>query len=226
MKELRQILKASTLNQRGVLSQLKRKQDFVEYLNENLPGDEWEAAMNGRATTASIEIESAQVMEDSQKTDDAKVIQSIRKGKRNGSRPISMPPQPGVLSSPAQTSPKGALFERIYELYPPVKDQECLAIGEHDVRQLYHPILRNPRMTDMDVVFVGTASCSPGMTRGVSCTALRVNGNTQRSLHGVPHGVREGADDSVAFAGGTWLFDCGECTQASNSHFRIPCSAV
>ncbi|KAL7580217.1 hypothetical protein ACA910_012962 [Epithemia clementina (nom. ined.)] len=40
----------------------------------------------------------------------------------------------------------------------------------------------------MELIFVGTASCTPGATRGVSCTALR-------------------------FQGGTWIFDVGECTQ-------------
>jgi hypothetical protein len=29
------------------------------------------------------------------------------------------------------------------------------------------------------------------------------------------HGVPEGTDDSGSNSGGTWLFDCGECTQAS-----------
>ncbi|OEU11088.1 Metallo-hydrolase/oxidoreductase, partial [Fragilariopsis cylindrus CCMP1102] len=44
----------------------------------------------------------------------------------------------------------------------------------------------------MDIIFIGTASCTPSMTRGVSCTALR--------LHSLP-------------GSGTWLFDCGEGTQ-------------
>ena len=36
VKELRQILKNSELNQRGILSRLKLKRDLVDFLNENL----------------------------------------------------------------------------------------------------------------------------------------------------------------------------------------------
>jgi hypothetical protein len=203
VKELRQLLKESTLNRRGILSQLKRKQDLVEFLNENLEGSEWEAMLNEKTTDTSKEIQDVPKV-NSKATVTSKEIKDVPKEntKVSGSRPMSMP---------AQKSPKDAIFEKVYGLYPPVKEQECTAIGENDVRQMYHPIFTNSKTTDMDVIFVGTASCSPGMTRGVSCTALRLNGNTQRSLHGVP----EGTDDSGSSSGGTWLFDCGECTQAS-----------
>lgn len=42
--------------------------------------------------------------------------------------------------------------------------------------------------SDMDVTFLGTASCSPSISRGVSCTAVRYNSDL-------------------------WLFDCGESVQ-------------
>ena len=44
------------------------------------------------------------------------------------------------------------------------------------------------RHSDMEVIFLGTASCVPSTTRGVSCTALK-------------------------YAGKTWLIDAGEGTQ-------------
>jgi len=95
-------------------------------------------------------------------------------------------------------------------------------LGENDFRQIYHPMLRkhsksvavstegdtefngtpaiqtsnNVLSGDMDLIFVGTASCTPSVTRGVSCTALR--------LHMMSNKRR---------APGTWLFDCGESTQ-------------
>ncbi|GMI01835.1 hypothetical protein TrVE_jg3610 [Triparma verrucosa] len=54
-----------------------------------------------------------------------------------------------------------------------------------------HPCLQSLPPSDLDVVFLGTASCSPSITRGVSCTALRLNWRS----------------------GGIHLFDCGESTQ-------------
>ena len=105
--------------------------------------------------------------------------------------------------------------------------QVVTGLGDNDFRQTYHPMLRRQQQQqqqhddddivtnnhqdkdrgtsalsgDMDLIFVGTASCSPSVTRGVSCTALRVN--------------LAGSDAVQRRTTGTWLFDCGECTQVS-----------
>ena len=95
------------------------------------------------------------------------------------------------------------------------------------MRQIHHPMLANATLSDLDVVFVGTASCSPGVTRGVSCTALRLNWRRRRKAVGsaevggsVGEALANGAlvdgkyDEGTDIgAGGTWLFDCGESTQ-------------
>lgn len=190
IKELRQILKDSTLNRRGIISKLKRKQDLVDFLASNLALSDREAVLheNKDSSLKKIAIDSP-------------------------AHPISMPKRLGVRK-PNVLSPKDALFKKVYDMYPPLKDQECTSLGEEDVRQQWHPLLKEfgtRKRGDMDIIFVGTASCSPGITRGVSCTALRLNSNRQRPLAGVPTGQYE--ENADASSGGTWLFDCGECTQ-------------
>lgn len=181
VKDLRHILKSNTdLNKRGVITQLKLKKDLVEYLHQNL-------------SPAFFDSDS-------------------RMKNRSLSIPISMP----KVAETAKDSvmKKNDMFERIYQQYPSLRDPGFTSrLGEGDVRQLHHPIFEGEqnRLTgDMDIVFVGTASCTPGVSRGVSCTALRLNWN-RRSIHGVPGGVSE--PSSSGFSGGTWLFDAGECTQ-------------
>ncbi|KAL7493677.1 hypothetical protein ACHAWT_010559 [Skeletonema menzelii] len=92
-------------------------------------------------------------------------------------------------------------------------------IGENDMRHQYHPMLANATQTDMDVVFVGTASCTPGVTRGVSCTAIRLNWRNNREFDQVMNGgerrKHNPQEPQRPSTGGTWLFDCGESTQLS-----------
>ncbi len=91
-------------------------------------------------------------------------------------------------------------------------------IGEGDIRQRFHPILRKAAPTDMDIVFIGTASCTPGVTRGVSCTAVRLNWRSSRPYLGDGQDKKKTAKENGFVeergpTGGTWLFDCGEATQ-------------
>ena len=55
--------------------------------------------------------------------------------------------------------------------------------------------------TDMDMTFLGTASCIPSITRGVSCIAFRFNGDL-------------------------WLFDCGEASQIQIQKSRVKASKI
>lgn len=82
-------------------------------------------------------------------------------------------------------------------------------LAEADMRQIYHPMLKNATQSDLDIIFVGTASCTPGMTRGVSCTALRLNWRSKK-VYTEGNDIRDNRG-----AMGTWLFDCGEATQLS-----------
>ena len=198
VKELRQLLKDSNLQERGLLSKLKRKEDLVKYLEEHF--------LNARAadvrpvTTCSTDEDSS-----SQK-------ERIR---------VAFPPlvssERSSLETPTQLknplAGRDAFFDKIYEMYPSLRDDNCTRLGEDDVRQRHHLMLQNASTSDMDLIFVGTASCTPGLTRGVSCTALRLN--WRRRYH---PSDGEKVPEHTSFTGGTWIFDVGECTQVSNNN--------
>jgi len=118
-------------------------------------------------------------------------------------------------------SKKDLIMEEVLSKYPLAWEKtEEMGIGEKDIRVGCHPMLRDGvKSSEMDVAFIGTASCTPGVTRGVSCTALRLNWRRNTgSLSLLKVNGDTGAppitiEDSYNFLGGTWLFDCGECTQ-------------
>jgi hypothetical protein len=190
VKDLRQLLKDSTMLERGVLSKLKRKQDIIGYLQQNLaPSD---ASPDTRDSTPPP-------LQPPHIDPSPEPSQSFAPRVRTGSMP--------QLKSPS----KDDMFEYVYDQYPPLREENCTGLGDDDVRQAHHPMLKAATYSDMDVITLGTASCSPGITRGVSCTALRLH--WQRRYLPTSGGP---VVEQTSFQGGTWLFDVGECTQVSS----------
>eukprot|EP00428_Durinskia_dybowskii_P086497 CAMPEP_0170443982 /NCGR_PEP_ID=MMETSP0117_2-20130122/48278_1 /TAXON_ID=400756 /ORGANISM="Durinskia baltica, Strain CSIRO CS-38" /LENGTH=625 /DNA_ID=CAMNT_0010704747 /DNA_START=350 /DNA_END=2227 /DNA_ORIENTATION=+ len=216
VKELRDFLRRSSLNERGLLSRFKLKRELVQYLKENIDST--------RPASVLAEIRKENIDSTRQASVLAEIRSDAPKQSTNGcsstgvqvltqqNTSVSRTKQTRMPRSNMTLSVKEASFERVFQQYPPLREQRLPGIGEDDIRQTYHPIFEkdHSQLTgDMDIIFVGTASCTPGVSRGVSCTALRMNWNRQ-ALHGVP-GAQENSMKS--FSGGTWLFDCGECTQ-------------
>jgi hypothetical protein len=187
------------------------KRDLVDFLKDNLDHSDFS---NSEESTEEI----------SENTTEGRCRESRNDPKENSTSstlkhippklPMGMPTALTSAEKNARSSQKDLLFQKVYLQYPPTKDQNCTEIGENDLRQTHHPIFTDSKKSssDMDIVFVGTASCTPGITRGVSCTALRLNWK-RRSIFGVPEATN--AAEPSSFAGGTWVFDCGECSQVS-----------
>jgi hypothetical protein len=256
VKELRQMVKEST-DERGVLSRLKKKQDLVDYLQEQPQSSEpvpdaqttngTPSISDGVQEEKIIDVPLSDPVPQESTPATAQVEDRRPMPQSNGNSrkaPLRMPPLPleqnvnGAAatvdkeeissdaaplrpqSSPPILSPKDAIFEKVYSLYPSLRNgpvTNSSASPLDDVRQLHHPIFQgNNVSSDMDVVFIGTASCTPGMTRGVSCTALRLNWQRRAAFLNPDTGKAEQVSN---FQGGTWLFDVGECTQVCASVF-------
>jgi hypothetical protein len=225
VKELRQLVKDG-LHERGVLTRLKRKQDLIEYLQQD--GDEpTVTAETVSSSSLSHALIRTKTIVDSYETN---VVESQVKRRQ----PLAMPARDDTSTmSTTYASPKDAIFQDVYARYPPVREQQQqqqqLALDDNnnyaddntDVRQLYHPMLRSmpSNSSDMDLVFIGTASCTPGTTRGVSCTALRLNWRRRAIFLDTETGQQ--SYSSSNFQGGTWIFDVGECTQVSCSQLFL-----
>lgn len=208
VKELRERVKEES-SEKGVLSRLKRKQDLIEYLHGLSSKEKFAVSANN--DNVEISAQNEQVL----------VSLSDRRRKSPTKLPPLIDPTLKTATSAFQ-SPKDAIFRDVCARYPPMLEQVEALLSDTanvinndqddtDIRQLYHPMLQaSQNSSDMDIVFIGTASCTPGTTRGVSCTALRLNWNRRTAFFDADTGRVERQN---AFQGGTWLFDVGECTQ-------------
>jgi len=99
--------------------------------------------------------------------------------------------------------------------------------GDADIRQKYHPMLLNaPKTSDMDMIFLGTASCIPGTTRGVSCTALRLGRGRGDSITSSVNHNPTGDRNIGGNNGGVWIFDCGESSQLQLQRSNIRAGSI
>lgn len=216
VKELKNKIKELDTNVK--ISQLKLKSDIIDFLI-----DQYNDTDSNKETRSSIEIIEHDTVNLQQKKKSARSMP-----------PLDPPPDhmnESKTSTNNPSSPKDIIFQKVYNRYPPLKDlqlaidghddvdEDALSIhmhpnfyksftglGDNDIRQKYHPIMQGLTSSDLDIVTVGTASCVPGVTRGVSCTALRLQWR------------RRGEDvqsNKEPVTGGIWIFDCGESTQVS-----------
>jgi len=216
VKELKNKIKELDTNVK--ISQLKLKSDIIDFLIHQY--NDTDTDKETRSPIDMIENDTVNVKQ--------------KKKNSRSMPPLDSPPD-HVNESKTSTnnplSPKDMIFQKVYNRYPPLKDlqlaidghddvdEDALSIhmhpnfyksftglGDNDIRQKYHPIMQGLTSSDLDIVTVGTASCVPGVTRGVSCTALRLQWR------------RRGEDvqsNKEPVTGGIWIFDCGESTQVS-----------
>lgn len=161
-----------------------------------------------------------------------------------GTSSYDMPRNKGLVSdtgiaidSKRPLSKKELLYDFVIHRYPPLQQLSFSlsspALGSgvdmEDIRAQHHPMLTylNKTSSDLDIVLIGTASCVPSSTRGVSCTALRLNWRRNKGQRQSPQEELSSSssdpkqnyfynEKDYVFESGTWLFDCGECTQVSS----------
>lgn len=223
VKHLKELIKE--LDPPVKTSHLRLKQDIIDFLLDqyNLK------STNDKSSIDRVSKESEQI---GVRVDNEAINTKGKHSKKLNRMPsIDADIVPIVDDGTKQTlSPKDIIFEQVLNRYPPlrqlqnleendkvkVKDdagdplssrlsQSFTGLGELDIRQKYHPALTNLSSSDLDIVTVGTASCIPGVTRGVSCTALRLQWRRNNNAN------EDGKINSAT--GGIWMFDAGEASQ-------------
>jgi len=212
---------------KGMSSKLKRKADIIDFILSQSSHSKMES-------TSSDDDKSIPSAQQKKLRANPQRMAPLPKPPMQHPKPKVVSTQMGSsdveTSSPEEEytpTAKDIIIEQVLERYPPLRTQIKLAdklegqnipflrarldgVGENDIRHTYHPMMRNaPTSSDIDVVFIGTASCTPGFTRGVSCTALRLQWRRDNSREdNKNHGAK-----NIPSTPGTWIFDVGECTQ-------------
>ena len=259
VKELRELIKETGLETKGLSG--KRKAELISYVVESANGDTGISSSQDAPSSGELDAEPAVV---SPRIDEVPEVPRKRKGTRMPAMPLpdvngAPQKQLGEKAEHKKASAKHKIYREVMDTYPPLSEYvdpntfeyyDPLAnskpegLGDEDIRHKHHPMLYGQRTSDLDVVFVGTASCTPGITRGVSCTALRlqwrrkkgqIEGNKKNDKKGQKGGMGKNVKDMLSAdgrydesgngdfnggsdaAGRTWLFDCGESTQVSNA---------
>lgn len=221
VKELRELVRMrsqSDQEKKGLLGKLKRKQEYIDYLvqrdnNKQRHKDSSTGVPDDRTANNNNNpvVRLRQMNTNSNyKSPKQFILDQVYARYFPEQQQEEVGSETLALSSSNQMAtalPTGTINGEFEEVEDVDDEDSTSSSSITDIRQLYHPVLRNtPKSSDMDLVFCGTASCMPSVTRGVSCTALRLNWKwSQTSASNQQRKKSSGSS--------TWLFDVGECTQ-------------
>ncbi len=227
------------------ISQLKLKADCIEFLLEHYDKKAETSGENSKQGEVSADPSPTTTTPIPSKRRMPRSMPPLQQSETIDMNPSPADTEtPNDNSSQTAVSPKDLIFDYVMRRYPPLQklielqeeakdknidvDDEVsdhmhpnffrtfTGLGELDVRQKYHPMLKDMTSSDLDIITVGTASCVPGTTRGVSCTALRLQWRRNAGVENTKANQSAKAKNTPT-TGGIWIFDCGESTQVSQN---------